>query len=93
MLIQKNFAFIYLIMIVNVESYNDKNRNKNLNRSFLLWFIINSMTSAADDEKKLYTNTKTREDLDYVCDLCGARFYNQNKLHKHRAAEHKASVE
>jgi hypothetical protein len=37
------------------------------------------MTSAADDEKKLYTNTKTREDLDYVCDLCGARFYNQNK--------------
>jgi hypothetical protein len=51
------------------------------------------MTSAADDEKKLYTNTKTREDLDYVSDLCGARFYNQNKLHKHRAAEHKASVE
>jgi hypothetical protein len=51
------------------------------------------MTSAADDEKKLYTNTKTREDLDYICDLCGARFYNQIKLHKHRAAEHKASVE
>jgi hypothetical protein len=51
------------------------------------------MTSAADDEKKLYTNTKIPKDSGYVCDLCGARFYNSNKLHEHRAAQHKASVE
>jgi hypothetical protein len=52
------------------------------------------MTSAADDEKKLlHTNTKIPKDSDYVCDLCGARFYNPNKLHEHRAAQYKASVE
>jgi hypothetical protein len=52
------------------------------------------MTSAADDEKKLlYTNTKIPKDSDYVCDLCGARFYNPNKLHEHRAAQYKASIE
>jgi hypothetical protein len=51
------------------------------------------MASAADDERKLYTNDKIPQDSEYICDLCAGRFDSSNKLHEHRDTQHKASVE
>jgi hypothetical protein len=39
------------------------------------------MASAADDERKLYTNDKIPKDSEYMCDLCAGRFDSPNKLH------------
>jgi hypothetical protein len=51
------------------------------------------MTSAADEERKLYTNDKLPKDSEYMCDICAGRFDSPHKLSEHRAIQHKASTE
>ena len=51
------------------------------------------MTSAADDERKLYTDDKIPKDSKYICDLCAGRFDKPNELHEHRATQHNTSKE
>ena len=50
------------------------------------------MDSAGDDKQKISSKDKLPREQEYICEICMERLDNIDNLHKHRSAEHNASV-